>query len=95
MLHYDSENTVECRYNAIQYNIIFEYGTAMTEAKYASEVIFTKDTLYLALTDELWGVFCWDFGENWPRYNGTALQLSFVPPRQLLILVHALYLTRY
>ena len=49
------------------------YGMTMTEAKYASEVIFTKDTPYLALTGELWGVFCEDWGENWPRYNGTAL----------------------
>ena len=24
---------------------------------------------------ELWGVYCEEFGENWPRYNGTALYL--------------------
>ena len=29
----------------------------MNEAKYAPEVIFTKNTPYLALTGELWGVF--------------------------------------
>ena len=45
----------------------------MTELKYASKVIFTEDTPYLALTGELRGVFCENFGENWPRYNGTAL----------------------
>ena len=28
---------------------------------------------YLALTGELWGVFCEYLWENWPRYNGTAL----------------------
>ena len=28
---------------------------------------------YLALTSELWGVCCEDLGENWSRYNGTAL----------------------
>ena len=44
----------------------------MTEVKYASEVIFTKDTPNLALTDELWGVFSEDLGESWPSYNGTA-----------------------
>ena len=33
----------------------------MTEAKYASEVIFTKDTPYLVLTGELWGVICDDW----------------------------------
>ena len=31
------------------------------------------DTPYLALTGELWSVYCEDLGENWPRYNGTAL----------------------
>ena len=38
-----------------------------------------KDTPYLALTGELWGVFCEDFGENWPRYNGTALYVGHDP----------------
>ena len=33
----------------------------------------TKDTAYLALTGEMWGVYCDDLGENLPRYNGTAL----------------------
>ena len=47
-----------------------------TEAKYASEVKFTKDTPYLALTGEIWAVFCEDSGENWPRYKGTALKLA-------------------
>ena len=38
-----------------------------------SDIRITTDTPYLALTGELWGVFCEDFGENWPRYNGIAL----------------------
>ena len=33
----------------------------------------TADTPYLALTGKLWGVYCEDFREKWPRYNGTAL----------------------
>ena len=45
----------------------------MTGAKYVSEIMFTKDTPYLTLTGELWGVFCKDLGENWLYYNGTAL----------------------
>ena len=45
----------------------------MTETEHASEVIFSKDAPYLALTGELWGVFCDDVGENWPCYNGIAL----------------------
>ena len=61
----------ERRFNAVQHN--FSYGTTMTEAKYASEVIFTKVIPYLALTGKLWGVFCEDLGENQPRYTGTAL----------------------
>ena len=48
----------------------------MTAAE--SESDFTTDTLYLALMGELWVVFCEDFGENWPRYNGTALYLKQV-----------------
>ena len=33
----------------------------------------TTDTPYLALTSELWDVYCEYLEENWPRYNGTAL----------------------
>ena len=44
---------------------------AMAERK--SNIRLTKDTPYLALTGELWGVICEDFGENWTRYNGTTL----------------------
>ena len=54
----------------------FVYGTITTEIKYASEVIFTKDTPYLALTGKLWGVFCEDLGENWLRYDSTALYIK-------------------
>ena len=45
----------------------------MTEAKYASEVIFTKSTPYLPLTGKLWGVFCEQLGENWSHNNSTQL----------------------
>ena len=27
---------------------------------------------------ELWGVFCEDLGENWMRYNGTAVYFLYV-----------------
>ena len=33
----------------------------------------TKDTPYLALTGELWGVFCEYLWENWSRYNSTTV----------------------
>ena len=51
----------------------FACGTTTTEVKYASEVIFSTDIAYLALTGELWGVFGEDSGGNWPCNNGTAV----------------------
>ena len=45
------------------------------EAEYQSDAGTTKDTPYLALTGELWGVFCEYLWENQPRYNGTALYI--------------------
>ena len=58
--------TVVCHYNAMQYNIRLH-----TENE--SDFEHTKDTPYLTLMSELWGVYCENFQENWPRYNGTAL----------------------
>ena len=46
------------------------------EAEYQSDAETTKDTPYLALTGELWGVFCEYLWENQPRYNGTALYVN-------------------
>ena len=43
----------------------------MAECK--SNIKLIKDTPYLTLTGELWGVFCEDIEENWPCYNGTTL----------------------
>ena len=48
---------------------------AGTEAEYQSDAGSTKDTPYLALTGELWGVFCEYFWEHWTRYNDTALYI--------------------
>ena len=45
------------------------------EAEYQSDAGTTKDTPYLALTGELWGVFCEYLRENQLRYNGTALYM--------------------
>ena len=30
------------------------------------------------LKGELWGISCEDVGENWPRYNGTALHMPVI-----------------
>ena len=38
-----------------------------------------KDTPYLALTGELWGVLCEDFRENFSRYNGSTLYINTAP----------------
>ena len=34
-------------------------------AEHKSDLELTTHTPYLALTGELWGVCCEDFGENW------------------------------
>ena len=44
-------------------------------AESESDIRITTDTSYLALAGELWGVYCEDFEENWPRYNDTSLYL--------------------
>ena len=41
--------------------------TSMTAPEPKSDFKLTTDTPYLALTSELWGVYCDDLGEN---YNG-------------------------
>ena len=42
-------------------------------SEYKSEVAPIKDTLYLNLAGELWGVLYEGFGENGLRFNSTAL----------------------
>ena len=50
----------------------------MTAVERKPDFKLTIDTTYLTLTGELWGVYCEDWGENWPRYNDTALYLGNV-----------------
>ena len=69
-----------CIYNPIplQRGRIYDditQGAAMTVAENESDFNITRDTPYLTLTRELWGVCCDDLGANWPRYNGTALYM--------------------
>ena len=45
----------------------------MTGAELKPDFQFTTDIPYLDLTGELWGVYCENLRENWPRYNGTSL----------------------
>ena len=42
-------------------------------AEHKSGLALTKDTPYLALAGELWGVYCDEFSEYWSSYNGIAL----------------------
>ena len=57
-----------------------------TDAEYQPDARYTEDNPYLALTGELWVVFCECLWENWPRYNGTAL---FLVCDKLLLFIHA------
>ena len=59
--------------NNIQHCI--QYFSYWAENK--PEFVFTTDTPYLALTGEVWGVYCMEFGTNWLRYNGTTLYYDF------------------
>ena len=48
----------------------------LTEAEHKPEIELKLYTPYLALTGELWGVHCEDWGENFPRYNSIVMYLS-------------------
>ena len=63
--------TVGCHYNAGQYNIF--HSPLHWPMQNINQTLDSQKTLYLALTGELWSVYCEDFGEKLSRYNGTAL----------------------
>ena len=69
---------MERRDNAVQYNIILNTGLKelMHNINHQSKAETPKDTSYFTWTGELWGVLREYFGENWPRYNDSALSLS-------------------
>ena len=54
----------------------------MTEAKYKSNFEHIKDTPYLTLMGELWGVFCENFGENQTHYNRSKLYVYILESSQ-------------
>ena len=60
------ESTVECRYSAVQYNMKL-YTSLVRQGQNMNVSLNPQQT------PQLWGVFCDDFGENRPHYNGTAL----------------------
>ena len=49
----------------------------MTGAKHKSDSEIEKNTPYLTVMGELWGVCCEDFAENWSHYNGTILYYPY------------------
>ena len=49
------------------------YDTAIIVAEIESDIRIKIDTPYLTLTGKLWAVYFEDLGENWLRYNGTAV----------------------
>ena len=60
------------------------------QAEYQSDAGAIKDTPYLALKGELWGVFCEYFLENWPCYNSTTLYFNATAFRQYVPGSHGL-----
>ena len=69
-------NTVQCRYDAVQFitiDITYRIAMIASERKPGFNIII--DTPYLTLAGELWSDYYEDFEENWPRYNGTALYI--------------------
>ena len=44
------------------------YNTTIMVAETESNVRITTDSPNLTITGELWGVYCGDFGKNWPYY---------------------------
>ena len=55
------------------------YDPTITVSENGSNIRVTTKNPYLALTGELWCVYCEEFGEKWPRYNGTALYFHLCP----------------
>ena len=51
-------------------------GTWRTATERNLDLKLTRDIPYLALTGDLWGVYCDKCDENGPRYNGTALYIA-------------------
>ena len=51
------------------------YSVTLTNAPFCSDFVLTKDTPYLALTGEIWSVFCEYFSKKQPCYEGFLLYL--------------------
>ena len=72
-LHY----IVEYPYNAVKYIIILHTTLRWLKQNIEQSVTSQSTLPQVGLTGELWGVFVEDSVKIWPRYNGTALYMSF------------------
>ena len=70
---WNDTDTVECRYNAVQYSEILHTQLQELRQNINQMLDPQKNTTYLALRGKLWGVFCEYLWEIWPRHNDTAL----------------------
>ena len=62
--------TLGCPYNAVQDNMTLHISLQWLGQNTNQEFEYTKYTPYHVLSCEIWGVFCEDLEENWPRNNG-------------------------
>ena len=67
------KGTVECRYNAVEYNTIMHTPLHWLRQNINQCLHSQKTPHILSFRGELWVVYCEYFGENWPRFNGAAL----------------------
>ena len=63
-------------------SLIYHDITNSMVAEHKSLTELAIDTPCIALTGELWGVYCWDLGENRRRYKSTALYHPHAARRQ-------------
>ena len=77
---------IQCSAIITRYNMSWCYNMAITAAKHHSDFELTKDTPYLALRGEIWGICCEHYADNWLRYNGITLYCYFERPRRLYTL---------
>ena len=82
--------TAECRCNSVQQKHDIAFSTAVIEPQHKLEFELTNITPYLALTGELWGIYCTDLGENKPNYNDTAPYIPCYDVTLLYIILSSL-----
>ena len=82
------QNTNECRYNTVQQNMILymvrQWLRQNMHKRYSQNKPHISPSRAAAS-------YCEDLGENWPRYNGTALYVTaFMCPLFWSVFIHLL-----